>query len=175
MPEAMVPAFSLEPLRASGIAETGALAARIWREHFTALLGKEQVDYMLRGRYGEKDLGRYVGAPDRWFEVLRVDGVAAGFLRCMRASAATLKIEEIYVERERRGTGLGHAMLGHAEARALALGCREATLFVNRRNEVAVQAYLRHGFTIREEVRIDIGKGFVMDDYLMGKDLAART
>jgi hypothetical protein len=47
----------------------------------------------------------------------------------------------------------------------------ELVLNVNKRNEVAIAAYSRHGFTIRESVKNDIGGGFVMDDYVMAKPL----
>ena len=38
---------------------------------------------------------------------------------------------------------------------------------VNKRNQQALGAYRRYGFVIREEVVVDIGGGFVMDDYIM--------
>jgi hypothetical protein len=45
---------------------------------------------------------------------------------------------------------------------------------VNRNNSSAADAYRRSGFTVSEAARFDIGNGFVMDDYVMSKPLAAR-
>jgi hypothetical protein len=42
---------------------------------------------------------------------------------------------------------------------------------VNRRNQAAIDAYLKHGFTVATLVMEDIGGGFVMDDYVMAKPL----
>jgi ribosomal protein S18 acetylase RimI-like enzyme len=62
-------------------------------------------------------------------------------------------------------------MLGHVERRALDRGSRTLILQVNKRNEKAIKLYRRSGFAIREEVVVDIGGGFVMDDYVMAKRL----
>jgi len=43
---------------------------------------------------------------------------------------------------------------------------------VNKRNVRAIKAYQRNGFEIADSVVTDIGGGFVMDDYVMAKDLA---
>ena len=45
-------------------------------------------------------------------------------------------------------------------------------LNVNKRNTAAIAAYRRNGFAVREEVVVDIGGGFVMDDYVMALTLA---
>jgi ribosomal protein S18 acetylase RimI-like enzyme len=50
---------------------------------------------------------------------------------------------------------------------AAALGAREVSLCVNKKNQKAIRAYERAGFTIAEAVIGDIGGGFVTDDYRM--------
>lgn len=165
-------AVSLEPLRLIDTPQIGTLAKRIWREHYTSFISEAQIEYMLRGKYGEDDLSRDIGAPDRWFEVLRVEGVLVGFLRCVLKSADQLKLEEIYLASTQRGMGFGHMLLERAEWRARDLGCSTIMLYVNKRNKVAVQAYLRSGFVVHDEAVFDIGGGFVMDDYLMVKHLS---
>jgi ribosomal protein S18 acetylase RimI-like enzyme len=164
-------AKTLDALTAVDIPRVGEFARRVWREHYASLLSAGQIEYMLRERYDEKDLQRYLDAPDRWFELLRLEGALAGFLRCLRSSDEELKIEEIYLESSQRGKGLGRWMLESAESRARALGCRRLSLYVNKRNEVAIRAYRRGGFAVREEVVVEIGGGFVMDDYLLWKVL----
>jgi RimJ/RimL family protein N-acetyltransferase len=51
---------------------------------------------------------------------------------------------------------------------------RRTTLIlnVNKQNLRAIRAYERNGFFVREAVVVDIGGGFVMDDYVMAKRLA---
>ena len=44
-------------------------------------------------------------------------------------------------------------------------------LAVNKRNERAIAAYRKYGFVVRDAVRVDIGKDFVMDDFIMALSL----
>jgi hypothetical protein len=53
--------------------------------------------------------------------------------------------------------------------RAAALGARAIELQVNKKN-IAQHFYLKQGFTIDRELVLDIGNGFVMDDYVMRID-----
>ena len=45
-------------------------------------------------------------------------------------------------------------------------------LNVNRNNTKAIRAYERAGWHVAEEIVADIGNGYVMDDYVMSKQLA---
>ena len=67
------------------------------------------------------------------------------------------------------GRGVGRALIGHVEAAARADGARFLILAVNKGNVTAIAAYLACGFATREATVVDIGGGFVMDDYVMAK------
>ena len=51
------------------------------------------------------------------------------------------------------------------------LGARRIILAVNKRNLKAVNAYRRNGFAVVESVVTDFGNGFVMNDFIMAKNL----
>ncbi len=59
------------------------------------------------------------------------------------------------------------------EAEARRLGARRLFLAVNKHNVKAVAAYQRNGFMATESVVTNFGNGFVMDDFIMTKALAA--
>jgi RimJ/RimL family protein N-acetyltransferase len=61
--------------------------------------------------------------------------------------------------------------LRHCESEVRQLGADRLMLTVNKRNAKAMAAYQRNGFTLTESVVVDIGGGFVMDDYVMTKEL----
>ena len=42
---------------------------------------------------------------------------------------------------------------------------------VNKQNDKALAFYRRANFTVREEAVFDVGHGYVMDDYVMVKEL----
>jgi ribosomal protein S18 acetylase RimI-like enzyme len=82
-----------------------------------------------------------------------------------------MKLEQLYLLLEHRGQGLGLHMLQHVEARARAAGCTALSLTVNRNNHGALDFYRRQGFATRAAVRLDIGAGYVMDDFILAKPL----
>jgi GNAT superfamily N-acetyltransferase len=162
----------LAPLMRSDFDTVAALAGEIWLAHYSTIITKEQIEYMLDDRFTPANLERYLNACDRWMHVLRLDGKAAGY--CSYALTNTpreMKLEQLYLVPTLHGRGLGKHMLEHVEAHAKQLGCDVLMLQVNKRNTTASNVYLRSGFAVREEVIVDIGKGYVMDDFIMEKRL----
>ena len=84
-----------------------------------------------------------------------------------------MKLHKLYLLPEMQGRGLGSRLLQHVEREVRAGAGRRLILSVNKRNAKAITAYKRNGFVIAESVVTDIGGGFVMDDYIMAKDLPA--
>jgi diamine N-acetyltransferase len=166
--------YCIKPLRAAEIPAIGELARAIWREHHVKFISAAQVEYMLRDKYTATDLAPYVNGNDRWLDVLHAGDSIGGFLRCIRKDPGELKLEEIYVSRALRGKGMGSRLLARAESLARGSGCASVALYVNRANDTAVHAYRHAGFVVRNELVVDIGNGFVMDDFLMVKSLADR-
>jgi ribosomal protein S18 acetylase RimI-like enzyme len=76
---------------------------------------------------------------------------AVGLIDCFSgfstfAAKPLLNIHDIVVHAERRGQGVGQALLAWAETRAQALGCCKLTLEVLANNARAMLAYERAGF-----------------------------
>ena len=55
------------------------------------------------------------------------------------------------------------------EEQAKDLNCKIIYLTVNKYNTNSIMAYQKTGFVKTEELVIDIGNGYVMDDYRMEK------
>ena len=70
------------------------------------------------------------------------------------------------------GTGIGARALAEVERLAREKGAHRLVLNVNKHNDKAIKAYQRAGWTVAEVVVVDIGNGFVMDDYVMAKELS---
>ena len=83
-----------------------------------------------------------------------------------------MKLHKLYLLAELRGRGLGSRLLLFCEDAARAAGARRLVLNVNKRNDRAIAAYRRNGFRVAASVVNDIGGGFVMDDFVMAKELA---
>lgn len=148
------------------------IADRVWPETFAAILSPEQIVYMMKMMYAPEVLAAEL-ACGYVFEVLYVDGVPAGYAVHSRYEARpdTAKLHKIYLLGDYQGQGLGSQLLNHVIRRSAEAGYRYLRLNVNKENVKAQKAYLRNGFNIVEAVKIDIGNGFVMDDYVMEKVL----
>lgn len=148
------------------------LARRIWHRHYPGIISVEQIDYMLERGYATSVLARFLTAPGAGLVLARVDDAPVGFTAWYRpAEPATTKLDKLYVLQEYHGQGIGRRLLGHVEAAARADAASMLILNVNKRNAASIAAYRSSGFAIREEVVVDIGNGFVMDDYVMAKRL----
>lgn len=146
-----------------------ALAGRIWRAYYPAILPPGQVEYMLRWMYDvarlRSDVGRGVV-----YELLFEGERPLGFCG-YEALPGELKLHKLYLEVAEHGRGLGSMLLRHVEDEARRRGLPKVVLGVNRFNEKAIRAYRRNGYAVREPLRTDIGGGFVMDDFIMEKAL----
>ena len=156
------------------------LAGTIWRQHYASIIPAAQIDFMLGGRFTDEALREQMQAADRWLELLQVGGKPVGYCGCELAdmagdghSSAAMKLGQLYVLESHRGMGLGRFMLRHVEGRACDLGRERLWLQVNRRNTDAIRFYRAAGFEVVREAVFDIGGGFVMDDYVMAKRVAA--
>lgn len=158
-------------LNASEIDELIALAGSIWRAHYPAIITPAQIEYMLAQRYAPEVLRAELERADIWWDRLKLNGHMAAFASYFLAAADAMKLDKLYVDPARQRQGLGGRLVERALAVAREHRCRVLTLAVNKRNRNAIAAYEKHGFRIVESVVKDIGGGFVMDDYLMSRDV----
>ena len=70
-----------------------------------------------------------------------------------------------------KGMKFGSIVAGGAVVALIAAFPKALVLAVNKANAKAISAYTKYGFRIREAIVQDIGGGFVMDDYVMVKDV----
>ena len=148
-----------------------ALAAKIWRACYPGIISPAQIDYMLRRMYSLEtlatELREGIVYDCLFFEESMIGFAARGPAR----EQGVFKLHKLYVHPDWQNRGLGSVLLRHCEAKVQSLGASRLVLNVNRSNSNAIRAYQRNGFAIAESVVADIGGGFVMDDYVMAKEL----
>ncbi len=149
------------------------LAGVIWRAHYPGIITHDQIEYMLERGYALPVLEEFLGGRDRGLEVATLDGVLAGFAAWyVTDNRFEAKLDKLYVLQSRQRLGLGGRLIARVGELARAAGAGTLILNVNKNNTQAVRAYEKHGFAIREAVVVDIGRGYVMDDYIMAKPIA---
>lgn len=143
------------------------LAHKIWPDAYKEILEKDQINYMLDWMYNVQTLEEQVMTGILYY-IVKEDGIAKGFLGVEPnfPDADYLRIHKLYVSQEVQGKGMGRVLLNKAIDVAFDLDLHTIHLNVNRSNK-AVQFYKHCGFKITGEENIDIGKDYLMEDYIM--------
>jgi ribosomal protein S18 acetylase RimI-like enzyme len=154
--------------------EVQRLARAVWHAHYPGIITSAQIDYMLERGYALPVLERFIATHDRGLYIALFDGVPSGFAAWyLTDNPAEAKLDKLYVLPSCQRLGLGGQLIAHVADRARAAKATTLILNVNRHNRQAIRAYEKRGFAIRTEVVVDIGNGYVMDDYVMYRTLVA--
>jgi diamine N-acetyltransferase len=149
------------------------LAGVIWRACYPGIITHAQIDYMLARMYSLDVLLDEIRSQGIRYDRLLMDDKLAGFASYGPTSEpGVMKLHKLYLLPEMLGRGLGSRLLQHVEREVRAGAGRRLILSVNKRNTKAIASYQRNGFVIAGSVVTDIGGGFVMDDYIMAKNLS---
>ncbi|MEM7138428.1 MAG: GNAT family N-acetyltransferase [Myxococcota bacterium] len=166
------PPWSLEPVRGDeAIEEVAALAFEIWNEHFPAIIGQAQVDYMLAELQSAGAIRRQIReAHYEYFLVGETEARAGYFALVAGSEEGSMQLSKLYVRREARGRGVGRRAIAWIVGECRGRGLSKIWLTVNKDNLESIAFYEHHGFVIQEAAAFDIGGGFMMDDYIMTRD-----
>ncbi len=147
------------------------LATEIWREHFTKIIGKEQVEYMLDKFQSQKAIRNQIETGYDYF-ILLYKNELIGYLSIFNdVNNKETNISKIYIKKAYRRLGIATEALEFVKQLSISLGFKRLWMVVNRRNDSAINAYKKMGFMITGKEVKDIGNGFVMDDYRMVKEI----
>ena len=143
------------------------LARKIWPIAYAEILSSEQLEYMLSMFYSEKDLLLQLEKGHVFYLVQNNSGDYLGFVSYeLNCELGKTKIHKIYVLPETQGLGLGKLLFEKVREEALRANQKTIFLNVNKYNK-AQQFYSKLDFKIVKEEVIDIGRGYIMDDYVM--------
>ena len=141
------------------------LAEEIWKDHYTPVIGSDQVNYMLEKFQSTKAVNKQI---EEGFHYYLIDSSKGYFSYIHKADC--LFISKLYVHKNFRGQGLGKKAIDFISSKAI--DKKILRLTVNRNNFSAVEFYKRQRFKIAEEADFDIGNSFFMNDYVMEKNLS---
>lgn len=139
------------------------LADKIWRQHFTPIIGPEQVDYMLENFQSADAIQKFIDDGYEYF-FIRLNKIAVGYLAIQNRSDH-LHLSKFYILENQRGKGIGKKALAFIIQKAKNYQLNSIRLVVNKDNQDTIDIYKKLGFKIIGAPVTDIGGGFVMDDY----------
>jgi ribosomal protein S18 acetylase RimI-like enzyme len=148
------------------------LAHQIWPHTFREILSEAQIAYMLEMMYSISSLTEQVEKKSHRFLLSANSSVYTGYASCEHNYQGTVKtkIHKIYILPEVQKNGTGKQLMLEIEKMASDAGNTVLTLNVNKYNS-AIQFYEHIGFRKVSEENIDIGNGFLMEDFVMEKIL----
>ncbi|TDX10715.1 GNAT family N-acetyltransferase [Flavobacterium sp. S87F.05.LMB.W.Kidney.N] len=143
-----------------------------WPRTYGEILTKEQLDYMLDLIYSDQALSKQIKNKEQLFYLISDSESIIGFIGIEHnyKNEAITKIHKIYLLPETQGKGYGKIVFEEIGKMALENNSNELLLNVNRFN-TALNFYKKLGFEIKETVDIEIGNGYLMEDYVMGKNI----
>jgi diamine N-acetyltransferase len=147
------------------------IALIVWDDTYKTILSPEQMEYMLDMMYSHKAVEEQIFIKGHQFLLAEENGQQLGFASYeVNHLAETTKIHKLYILPQAQGKGAGKALVAVIEEAARKNKNDSIILNVNRYNP-AVHFYLRSGFKNMGDDNIDIGNGYLMEDYLMKKQL----
>lgn len=159
-------------LSAPEIETVAELAQLIWNEHYSSIISQQQIDYMLESFQSATAIQKQIADKALYFLISSNNGKPVGYLALLPdESNGRVQISKIYVDAAHRGLGYGKRSLIFIEELCRQAHIQKAWLTVNKHNSIAINAYRRWGFHTTGSIVTPIGKGFVMDDFTMEKEL----
>lgn len=143
-----------------------------WPITYGKILSGEQLDYMLGLFYSDEALNDQFEKKEQLFYMISENETTLGFIGIEHnyKNESVTKIHKIYLLPETQGKGIGKKVIEETAKLALENHSTALSLNVNRFN-LALGFYKKIGFEIIDEVNIDIGKGYLMEDYVMEKKI----
>lgn len=153
------------------------LAYAIWPSAYGAILSKEQLTYMLDKFYSLEALTEQLEEKNHVFLLAEENEKYIGFAsyelnildeNLQQVQIKKTKIHKIYVLPSTQGKGYGVQLVNEIESKAKDAQNNVLFLNVNRFNK-AQHFYRKLDFEIAYEEDIEIGNGYLMEDYVMEK------
>lgn len=157
--------IQIEKVDASAIPLIRRMALDVWPLTYQDILTTEQVEYMMELIYSTSSLQKQIDKGHQ-FIIAYDETIPVAFASySVRENDATIvKLQKIYILPNQQGKGLGKLLVDYVKHDIQPLTTLE--LNVNRHNK-ALSFYEKMGFKIIREEDIDIGNGFLMNDYVM--------
>ena len=143
------------------------IAHKTWPNTYGSILSDEQLDYMLDLMYSDESLLQQLKTKPLFFLAYEND-ICLGFISCENnyQNKKVTRLHKIYILPEAQGKGVGNALIEKVVGLAKENQSETISLNVNKFNK-AVSFYKKMGFEVVEEEDLDIGNGFLMEDYKM--------
>lgn len=145
------------------------IAEAAWRPTYSHILTEEQTLYMLDMMYGTEVLTKQIDSSIEFY-LAENENQIIGYFSLEITEPGIMKLHKIYLDSAQKSKGAGTQIIDYIKQIAIQKSIHRIELNVNKHNS-AVQFYEKMGFIRAKEMVLDIGNGYVMDDYVMQLNL----
>jgi N-acetylglutamate synthase-like GNAT family acetyltransferase len=145
------------------------IAEKTWRPTYGHILTEEQTLYMLDLMYGTDALKKQIGSTIEFY-LAEAENQVIGYFSIEITEPNKMKLHKIYLDPIRKSKGAGSQIIDYIKNKAVEAAVSHIELNVNKYNS-AVHFYEKMGFFRAKEMVLDIGNGYIMDDYVMQLNL----
>ena len=145
------------------------IAEKTWRPTYGHILSEEQTLYMLDMMYSGDALQKQIESSIDFYLVEQAQQIM-GYFSIEVIEPGHMKLHKIYLDPQHKSKGAGSEIIQYIKQIATKAGVNKIELNVNKFNS-AVHFYEKMGFIRAKEMVLDIGNGYIMDDYVMQLNL----
>ena len=146
------------------LASISELAKLIWNQHYPAIISQTQIDYMLDKMYNLESLNEQLVKKKHQFFIIQLNKKHIGFISVNEENRNEWFLNKFYIDQTLSAKGIGREAW---EELKKIIPAKQVRLTVNRQNFKSINFYFKVGFKIERVADFDIGKGFVMNDFVM--------
>ena len=149
------------------------IATKAWYTTYGDILSENQSLYMLEMMYSQDSLIKQMNAKQQFaiiYDLIESKEIAIGFVayEFNYQSKDIVKIHKLYLMPETKGKGLGKKLIQFVENQAKQHSIDKISLNMNKYNP-SFGFYKHIGFEKVMEENINIGNGYVMEDFVLEK------
>ncbi|MGQ7854116.1 GNAT family N-acetyltransferase [Pedobacter sp. WC2501] len=148
------------------------IAHQTWPATFSTIISAGKMNYMLKLMYSTESLTEQIEKNGHHFILAKNNQNCVGFAsyELNYKNSKTTKIHKLYVLPETQGQGIGKLLTNEITELAKQGANNVLSLNVNRNNP-SIQFYEKFGFNKIREGNEPIGSGYMMEYYVMEKQL----
>ncbi len=152
------------------ISQIKQIAAETWPATYGKILSAAQIEYMLNLFYSAAALKKSMELQNYTFAVNNAKILGYCGIEHKFHSSPITRIHKLYILPESQGLNVGRKFIEHITENAFENSSNTLSLNVNKYNS-ALHFYNKLGFEIVSEETIEIGNGYLMEDFVMEKEI----
>jgi ribosomal protein S18 acetylase RimI-like enzyme len=149
------------------------LAELIWKKYYIEIITIDQIEYMMNKFYSNDSLKTQI-LNGQIFYFVKFESEVLGFLSLSKDHNGIYFIHKFYLLPDQHRKSVGTAVMQEIENEiniTEKVKNYKIKLTVNRQNFKAINFYFKNGFTIESVEDFDIGESYLMNDFVMVKNV----